>query len=218
MNFSSPSDILLILVGIGALLALPVLYKGFSRRGKGIKHEKNFLIQRAPQLASILAILLVAISMLFHNEILKSFPGMIPFVVLGLDGNLEGPALIISWLGIAILVCGLIFMIGAWYSLGEFFSTDAEVMEKQTVRNTGLFGQVMHPAYSGIIQSLFGVSLVATSMPCALFVMVVVAPLWLRRGKYEEAMLVKALGEPYREYGEKMQWRRLIPRFIPFGV
>ena len=165
MNFKSPTDLLLLLVGVGALLAAPVLFRGFSRRGKGVQYEKNFLIQRAPQLASVAAILLVVIAILLHNGRWGPFPGMIPFAILGLDGLLEGPALVISWLGIAILVSGLVFMIGGWYTLGEFFSTDAEVMEKQTVRNTGLFGQVMHPSYSGIIQSLLGVSLVSTSIP-----------------------------------------------------
>src|SRR5258708_13925299 len=40
------------------------------------------------------------------------------------------------------------------YSLGECFSTDAEVLDGHTVRNTGLLKYVMHPAYSGIIQCL----------------------------------------------------------------
>lgn len=218
MIFNLPSLILVILVSIGVLLAAPVLFKGFSRRGKGVKYEQDFLIQRAPQLVSGFTVILVTISVLIYNGIIPQFPGTVPFIVMTTGKNPEGLALIVSWLGIAIFISGLIFMIGGWYSLGEMFSTDAEVMENHTVRDTGLLAFVMHPAYSGIIQSLLGASLASTSIFCALFTVIMVAPLWLRRAKYEEELLIEALGEPYKEYAKNMGWRRLVPRFIPIGV
>ncbi len=218
MIFNLPSLVLLVLVGIAVLLATPVLFKGFSRRGKGVKYEKDFLIQRAPQLVSVFTIFLIAVSFLLYNGIVPAFSGAIPFIVLTSGKAPEGIALAISWLGNAILISGLIFMIGGWYSLGEFFSTDAEVMENHTVRDTGLLAYVMHPAYSGIIQSLLGASLACTSVFCAIFTVAMVAPLWLRRAKYEERLLIEALGEPYEQYAKNMGWRRLVPRFIPIGV
>jgi protein-S-isoprenylcysteine O-methyltransferase Ste14 len=123
-----------------------------------------------------------------------------------------------SWTGCVILLSGLVFMIGGWYSLGEMFSTDAEVMDNHAVRDTGLLSLVMHPAYSGIIQSLLGSSLAATSVLGALFTLCVVAPLWLRRAKYEEQLLIENLGQSYKDYAENMKWRRLVPRFFPIGV
>ncbi|MBX9695292.1 MAG: isoprenylcysteine carboxylmethyltransferase family protein [Cyanobacteria bacterium] len=218
MIFNLPSLVFVILFGIGLLLAAPVLLKGFSRRGKGVKYEKDFLIQRAPQLVSVFTIFLITISVFLYNGIIPAFPGATPFLVLTSSKNPEGIALVISWLGNAIFVSGLIFMIGGWYSLGEFFSTDAEVMENHSVRDTGLLAYVMHPAYSGIIQSLLGASLASTSLFCAIFTVVMVAPLWLRRAKYEERLLIEALGEPYEQYAKNMGWRRLVPRFIPIGV
>lgn len=71
-------------------------------------------------------------------------------------------------------------MIGGWYSLGEAFSTDAELLDGQKVRDTGLLGFVMHPAYSGIIQSLVGCSVAALSPISLGFALFVVAPLWLK--------------------------------------
>jgi len=109
-------------------------------------------------------------------------------------------------------------MIGGWYSLGESFSTDAEVLEGHKVRSDGLLRFVMHPAYSGIIQSLLGASLAATSPIAVLCTVCVVAPLWLKRAKYEEELLIEALGQSYKDYAEQMKWRRLIPRFFPIGV
>ncbi len=85
-------------------------------------------------------------------------------------------------------------------------------------KSDGLLKFVMHPAYSGIIQSLLGASIACTSIPLALFVVGVVAPLWLNRAKYEEKILLESLGDGYREYAENMKWRRLVPKFIPIGV
>jgi hypothetical protein len=52
MTFNLPTMTVLGLLAIGCALSFPVLYKGFSRRGKGVVYESNFLIQRAPQLLS----------------------------------------------------------------------------------------------------------------------------------------------------------------------
>ena len=218
MTFNLPTIILLVLVSIGVCLSTPVLFKGFSRRGSGIKYEKNFLIQRAPQLMSGFTVFLIIFSGLAYNNYFQSISNLVPFIVLDTSLEPQGVALIVSWIGVGIFLSGLVFMIGGWISLGEFFSTDAEVMENHTVRDTGLLSYVMHPAYSGIIQCLLGASLACTSIFCALFTVAIVAPLWLRRAKYEEELLIEALGEQYREYGDNMGWRRLVPRFIPIGV
>jgi protein-S-isoprenylcysteine O-methyltransferase Ste14 len=127
-------------------------------------------------------------------------------------------AQVVSWFGVLVFLSGLIFMIGGWYSLGECFSTDAEVLEGHKVRRTGMLKYVMHPAYSGIIQCCLGTALACVSLPAALIAVAVVGPLWLRRAKYEEKLLLESLGPDYREYAEELKWRRLIPACIPIGV
>ncbi|MBX9668009.1 MAG: isoprenylcysteine carboxylmethyltransferase family protein [Candidatus Obscuribacterales bacterium] len=217
MLFNQPTLVLLLLLAVAVAVAAPVLIKGFMRRGKGVKYEQDFLIQRAPQLMSVFTIFLLIVTGMIANDIIQ-IPGVVPFVALSTSKTLTGFPLYMAWFGNVIFVSGLIFMVGGWISLGEMFSTDAEVMENHTVRDTGLLAYVMHPAYSGIIQSLLGASVVLTSPFCILFTVCMVAPLWLRRAKYEEALLLEALGEPYREYAKNMGWRRLVPRFIPIGV
>ncbi len=217
MLFNLPTLVLLICLGIGAAIAAPVLIKGFMRRGKGVKYEQSFVLQRAPQLMSVFTIFLLVVTGMVYNDIIQ-IPGTIPFVSLVASKAPTGFPLYLSWFGLLIFLSGLVFMIGGWISLGEMFSTDAEVMENHTVRDTGLLGLVMHPAYSGIIQSLLGASVVLASPFCILFTILMVAPLWLNRAKYEEQLLIEALGEPYKEYTKKMGHRRLVPRFIPIGV
>jgi len=217
LHFNVPTVMTCSIVAIGSVIAAPVLFKGFTRAGTGVKYEQNFLIQRAPQLASVANIFVLVFAYLGYNNYFDSFMPITPFVALT-EGEPTGAMSVLTWLGLGILISGMVFMIGGWYSLGEFFSTDAEVLDNHTVKSDGLLKFVMHPAYSGIIQCLFGAALAATSLSCALFTLCVVAPLWLTRAKYEEKLLIESLGPSYREYAENMGWRRLIPRFFPIGV
>jgi protein-S-isoprenylcysteine O-methyltransferase Ste14 len=217
MILDTPTLATAALVGVGTLIALPVLIKGFGRAGKGVFYERHFWLQRAPQFASLLTIFLLVAAFLTKNNIW--FAGQ-PAVqaIWTLEGiTPDAVALIISWLGVIILASGLIFMIGGWYSLGDMFSTDAEILDNHTVCKTGMLKFVMHPIYSGIVQSLFGAAVAAQSWSIALFTLLVVAPLWLRRAKYEEELLLKTLGPDYKQYAEELKWRRLVPPAIPFG-
>ena len=217
MQLTTPTLATVLLVAIGAVAATPVLAQGFRRRGKGVRYERSFLIQRAPQLASVLTIGSIAVSFLLAGEMLPGLAGLSPIFTQW--GMLPEPVRsAVAWTGVLVLTSGLFFMIGGWYSLGECFSTDAEVLDGQTVRKTGLLKFVMHPAYSGIIQSLFGASLAACSSLSALLVVLVVAPLWLNRAKYEEQLMLETFGSSYEDYARELKWRRLIPPSIPIGI
>lgn len=216
MILDGPTIATAALVGVGTLIALPVLIKGFGRAGKGVFYEQNFWLQRAPQFASLAMIFALVAAYFAKNDIILAGQPMLKALLTAED--FLGPAGdMVSWIGVAILTSGLIFMIGGWYSLGDMFSTDAEIMDNHTVRKTGMLKFVMHPIYSGIVQSLFGAALGAQSWSIALFTLLVVAPLWLRRAKYEEELLLKTLGPDYKQYAEELKWRRLVPTAIPFG-
>jgi protein-S-isoprenylcysteine O-methyltransferase Ste14 len=213
---NAPTLTLIGLLIVGCALSAPVLFRGFGRRGKGVFYEQNFLIQRAPQMATLAnVVVIVAAFFAFNNLLLPE--AFQPLVTL--SGILPASiAYLVSWLGVLIFMSGLVFMIGGWYSLGDCFSTDAEVLDGHTVRRTGMLKYVMHPAYSGIIQCCLGASLTAVSLQAALVSLAVVAPLWLRRAKYEETLLLQTLGTDYEKYGQDLKWRRLVPAFFPIGV
>ena len=163
MSFNTPTLVTVALTVVGALISAPVLTKAFIRRGTGVKYEKNFIIQRAPQLASVATIFGLVPAFLIYSDVIKA-DWAHPLITLG-QGEPQGITMILSWLGVAILISGLIFMIGGWISLGEAFTTDAEILQDHKVKSDGLLKFVMHPAYSGIIQSLLGASLASTSIP-----------------------------------------------------
>ena len=210
-----PTICIAALAGTGAILSAPVLYSGFKRRGTGIVYEQDFLIQRAPQYSTLLTVIVIVASFLTGIGVIGGQPAewLCPLYF-----HAPKLARIIAWIGVAQFLSGLVFMIGGWYSLGECFTTDAEVLDGHKVRKNGLLKYVMHPAYSGIIQSVLGASLASVSPLAVILTLFMVAPLWLKRAKYEEKLLLESLGPEYKEYGEEMKWRRLVPRCFPVGV
>lgn len=214
--FNAPTLATLGLLVTGVIVATPTLYAAFKRRGTGVFYEKNYLIQRAPQMATLANVVVIVFSFFAANRMIV--PESLTPILTVANILPAGISAAISWLGVLMFLSGLVFMIGGWYSLGECFSTDAEVLEGHKVRRNGLLAYVMHPAYSGIIQCVLATSIASVSLPGVLIAVGVVAPLWLRRAKYEEKLLLESLGPEYRQYGEEMHWRRLVPKFIPIGV
>lgn len=218
LNLQTICTCLIVITGV--TVAIPVLIRGFKRRGTGVKYERNFLIQRAPQFLALVNVALIVFSFFLYIQLIPGLPyDSTPTWIFAFNhGQPTGIAAYISWLGVLILLSGMIFMVGGWYCLGDYFSTDAELLDGQGIRNTGFFKYVMHPIYSGIIQCLFGASLACTSIFCALFLLFVVAPLWLKRAQYEEKLLLENLGPSYKQYAEQTKWRRIVPTIFPIGV
>lgn len=215
MQLSSSTIATAVLTGVGILLSAPVLFKGFQRRGTGVFYEVNFLIQRAPQYSTLLTVIVLVLGFMAQLGVIG---GNLAMILCPIPFMAPEAAPVIGWIGVIQYLSGLVFMIGGWYSLGESFTTDAEVLEGHKVRKGGLLKFVMHPAYSGIIQSVLGASLASLSPLAVCMTLFVVAPLWLNRAKYEEKLLLESLGTEYKEYGEEMKWRRLVPKFFPIGV
>ncbi len=203
---------LLLILGIAILISLPVFTKGLTRRGTGIVYESNFFIQRLPQIMAIVNIGILIIAFWQYNQLII-FPAPIAYL-LSLNTLLQPDlANLITIIGLVILIHGLIFMIGGWYSLGNNFSTDSEILPNHKISQKGLLGIVMHPVYSGIIQSLFGAALIAVSPLSLVICLYPGAYLWLRRAKYEENLLTKEFGDEYIAYAKSLNWHRIIPNY-----
>jgi protein-S-isoprenylcysteine O-methyltransferase Ste14 len=215
---------------LGAItLAVPALIRGFLRRGTGRRYEKRFVIQRAPQLAIGATLVLVGVAFeaiefvlgtgepAFGKRVFEAWRSALPLLSLAL----VAPPLLagaVAWVGVVLSGVGLLFLVSGWYALGSAFSTDAEVLQGQELRQGGPFRFVMHPVYAGVVQFLFGSAVTTLSPLCALATVGMVAPLLLRRARYEERLLTEEFGAAYLEYAERRSWRRFIPKAIPFGV
>ncbi len=204
--------LLLLILCISTIIALPVFIRGLARHGTGKIYEPNFVIQRLPQLVAVITILVLFVAYLKYDELLF-FPKSIAWLLSLNDIIKPQYANIVSFLGLIILIHGLTFMIGGWYSLGNNFSTDSEILPDQKISTAGVLGIVMHPVYSGIIQSLLGASLIALSPIGVILTLYPGTSLWINRAKYEENLLVKEFGDDYLNYAKSLNWHRIIPNY-----
>lgn len=226
--FGAPRAWLWVTLG-GTALAVPALLRGFVRRGRGRRHEQRFWIQRAPQLAAGLNLFLVSCAFEAIEFVLGSGePAFAPATfraarefLPALSFALVVPALpagIIAWCGVALAASGMALLVSGWIALGSSFSPDAEIVAGQQLRQSGPYRFVLHPVYGGLVIFLLGSAVTALSPLCALVTVAVVAPLFLKRARYEESLLIREFGEAYLELARRLRWRRLVPAFIPFGV
>ena len=114
-------------------------------------------------------------------------------------------------LGVALGIAGVAFRQYAVASLGRFFTTRVMTQPGQTVVESGPYRYVRHPSYSGMLLTVLGVLLCSTDwLSLACFVLAL--PGMAYRIRVEEGALIRALGEPYREYMKRT------PRLVPFLV
>jgi protein-S-isoprenylcysteine O-methyltransferase Ste14 len=210
------------------LCAAPALLRGLLRRGTGPRYERSFWIQRAPQLAIAVSLLLAMVAFeaielrlgsgvpAFGRAFFEALGRALPLVSLAvvLPAGLAAAA---AWAGVVVVATGVVFLLGGLYGLAGSFSTDAEVLHGHELKRGGLFRVVMHPMYSGFAQCLLGSALVALSPLAFAFTAGVTIPLLLRRARHEEALLREEFGARYAELESAAHGRRLVPSFIPFG-
>jgi protein-S-isoprenylcysteine O-methyltransferase len=140
------------------------------------------------------------------------------WVALALDFSLSFfvPRATISWkrstvffVGISLMLAGIAFR---WYSmsiLGRFFTFDVAVQSGQTVVDAGPYHYIRHPSYAGALITLVGLGL-ALGNWAGLFALVACMGIaYAYRISVEEAALVAALGEPYKQYARRT--RRIVP-------
>jgi protein-S-isoprenylcysteine O-methyltransferase Ste14 len=115
-------------------------------------------------------------------------------------------------IGIFLMLAGVAFR---WYSirvLGQYFSVVIAIQRGQRVIESGPYGYLRHPGYSGALLTILGLGLVFGNW-LAVLVLLLFASLGYRyRILLEEQMLVDALGDEYRQYMKHTK------RIIPFVI
>jgi protein-S-isoprenylcysteine O-methyltransferase len=120
-----------------------------------------------------------------------------------------GAAASLWLLGIALFVVGLALR---WYSivhLGRFFTVNVAIATNHRVIDTGPYRFVRHPSYTGALMAFLGLALCLANWASLAVMVVPVFLVFLRRMRVEEAALLHALGDQYRNYMNRT--KRLIP-------
>jgi protein-S-isoprenylcysteine O-methyltransferase Ste14 len=120
-----------------------------------------------------------------------------------------------SWafyLGIVIILLGIIVRQWSIAVLGRFFSPVIGVQEGQKVVETGPYRLVRHPSYSGVLLILVGVGLAFQSFAAFLVMLFIFSVAYGQRINEEEKVLVSELGEEYVKYMKRT--KKLIPYIL----
>jgi protein-S-isoprenylcysteine O-methyltransferase Ste14 len=109
----------------------------------------------------------------------------------------------VPYLGLLIIVIGMIIRFISIWSLGKFFTVDVTIRDNHKIKSDGIYKFIRHPSYSGSILSFigFGISLNNRLSLTIIIVLIIVA--MLNRIRIEEKILTDQFGEAYLDYKKK---------------
>jgi protein-S-isoprenylcysteine O-methyltransferase Ste14 len=117
--------------------------------------------------------------------------------------------LIIPYIGLILMVIGMIFRFIAVWSLGRLFTVDVTIRENHVIKKEGLYRIIRHPSYSGSLVSFVGFSISLNNWLSLIIITILVTLAMLYRIKIEEKLLIDQFGSEYTEYMKRTY--RLIP-------
>jgi len=115
----------------------------------------------------------------------------------------------IFFAGIVLMLAGMAFRFYSMSLLGRFFTYQVAVHPGQTVVESGPYRCIRHPSYTGGLITLAGLGLARGNWAGLLEILICTGTGYAYRMYVEEAALLAALGDPYREYMRRT--RRLVP-------
>ncbi len=118
----------------------------------------------------------------------------------------------VSYVGIALMLAGVIIRQWAIAVLGRYFSPVVGIQEGQTVVKTGPYRLVRHPSYTGALLIIGGIGLALQSWGAVLVLLVIFGLTYGYRIHREEKVLVSELGDEYIQYMKTT--KRIIPYII----
>jgi protein-S-isoprenylcysteine O-methyltransferase len=115
----------------------------------------------------------------------------------------------LTTIALLLAVAGALFRAWAVATLGRFFTWHVRVQQGQKVISDGPYRFVRHPSYAGAIVLYVCTMLVLKAWFAAALVLIFLTLAFVRRIRYEERLLVSALGDDYVSYSRNL--KRLVP-------
>jgi protein-S-isoprenylcysteine O-methyltransferase Ste14 len=116
-----------------------------------------------------------------------------------------------AWICIALMVVGFAFAWWARIHLGRLWSGSITAKADHRVVDSGPYGMVRHPIYTGILLAILATMAAKGTIPAVVGALLIILGLWMK-ARLEEGFLREQLGaEAYDAY------RRRVPMLMPFG-
>lgn len=119
--------------------------------------------------------------------------------------------LVEAWICVALIALGIAFSWWARIYLGPLWSSRVTKKANHRVINSGPYGIVRHPIYTGILLAVFATAAAKGTIPGVGGALIITLGLWMK-ARLEERWLSSELGpDEYEAY------RRTVPMLLPFG-
>ena len=112
---------------------------------------------------------------------------------------------IIPWIGLCVIVVGLIVRWTSILTLRKYFTVNVVIQVDHRIIKTGIYHFVRHPSYSGAIISFYGLGLAFYNWISIIVLVVPITIIFLKRIQLEEQALLSAFGQEYENY-RKTSW------------
>ncbi|MGP8069615.1 MAG: methyltransferase family protein [Candidatus Bathyarchaeia archaeon] len=113
------------------------------------------------------------------------------------------------YVGIVLMVAGIVFRQWAIWVLGRFFSTRVRIVSDHRIVMEGPYRFLRHPSYTGVLMILLGLGLASRTWLGTIIILALFSLVIGYRMKVEENALKAEFGQEYLEYAKKT--KRLFP-------
>ena len=114
-----------------------------------------------------------------------------------------------SYVGLALMIAGILLRIAAIKQLGKYFTVDVTIRKEHQLLQSGLYKRIRHPSYSGVLLSFLGLGLTFNNWYSLLIIFIPVFSVFIIRMNTEEKALLAQFGEQYKNYISNT--KRLLP-------
>jgi protein-S-isoprenylcysteine O-methyltransferase Ste14 len=119
------------------------------------------------------------------------------------------PSTPIFWIGLALIVIGVIIRWIAILKLRRYFTVDVAIHADHQLIDRGIYSIVRHPAYSGSILSFIGLGLAFANWLSIAIIAIATIGAFSYRIAVEERALIERFGDRYRDYARRT--KRIVP-------
>ncbi len=111
----------------------------------------------------------------------------------------------LTWVGVAIMISGIVFRRYAISVLGKFFTATVQIQKDHELIKAGPYRYIRHPSYLGILIIVLGLGIALANWISLLLCIVLPVIGVMQRIKVEEKELEQHFGRQYQDY-RKNTW------------
>jgi protein-S-isoprenylcysteine O-methyltransferase Ste14 len=110
---------------------------------------------------------------------------------------------LVPYIGLFFIICGIIFRFISILSLGKFFTVDVTIRKEHKIKKDGMYRIIRHPSYTGSLVSFLGFGMSLNNLLSLVIIFIPVFFAILHRIAIEEKFLIDQFGIEYTDYMKK---------------